>query len=342
MKKAFFCLLLALALVVLSEAHIRGWIQSAVGSAVQAAMEQREAKEAPNAAPSFYEQLGSHERTDMLDVTLYFRFADSNLLGTERVKLDIRREETIATSMVQRLIDGPGVAHDRLSGVFPRGTQVISVRGDGATVFVTLSHEFLGRPDGAPADWEDLPQWQEEAALRRRLAAHSLALTLTEDGRYQRVQLYVAASDDDIPERVPMAYFDTAVTDASLVLAATARDEAAALTPGRAMGMIMDAWMAQDWETLYRLLAPEEGGMLPALSVFEAEMRERDISLLGYEATAGMVAYDGQTATVVLDAQLRSRLGGDAQITRESVLLVREQDNWAIREDTLRTLMIRD
>ena len=58
MKKAFFCLLLALALVVLSEAHIRGWIQSAVGSAVQAAMEQREAKGAKNAAPSFYEQLG--------------------------------------------------------------------------------------------------------------------------------------------------------------------------------------------------------------------------------------------------------------------------------------------
>lgn len=338
MKKVILCLLLALALVAAAEPHVRGYLKdTAAGVLGRRTQETEEA-----AAPSFYEQLGSHERTDMLDVTLYFRFADSNLLGTERVKLDIRREETIATSMVQRLIDGPGVAHDRLSGVFPRGTQVISVRGDGATVFVTLSHEFLGRPDGAPADWEDLPQWQEEAALRRRLAAHSLALTLTEDGRYQRVQLYVAASDDDIPERVPMAYFDTAVTDASLVLAATARDEAAALTPGRAMGMIMDAWMAQDWETLYRLLAPEEGGMLPALSVFEAEMRERDISLLGYEATAGMVAYDGQTATVVLDAQLRSRLGGDAQITRESVLLVREQDNWAIREDTLRTLMIRD
>lgn len=338
MKKAMICLLLALVIVCAAEPHVRSYIREAVLGAIESA----EGTQEPDDAPSFYEQLGSHEQSDMLGVTLYFRFADSHLLGTERVQLDIRREETIATSMVQRLIDGPGVAHGRLSGVFPRGTQVISVRGDGATVFVTLSREFLGRPDGAPADWEDLREWQEEAALRRRLAAHSLALTLTEEGRYQRVQLYVAASDDDIPERVPMAYFDLTVTDPTLVLAATARDESAALTPGRALSMIMDCWLKQDWGTMYHLLAPQEDSALPTLSVFESEMRARDISLLSYEASEGVVSYDGQTATVVLDANIRSSLGGDAQITRESVLLVREQDNWAIREDTLRALMIRD
>ena len=338
MKKAFFCLLIVLALVVLSEPHVRGYVTDAVRNVLDSRQEAAEQSK----APSFYDQLGSHERSDLLGVTLYFRFGDTHLLGAERVQLDIRREETIAMSMVQRLIDGPGVAHSRLAGVFPRGTQVISVRGDGATVFVTLSREFLGRPDGAPADWEDLPQWQTEAALRRRLAAHSLALTLTEDGRYQRMQLYVATNDDDIPERVPMAYFDTSVTDPTLVLAATARDESAALTPGRAMEMIMDCWMTEDWETLYQLLAPQADEELPTLSVFEAEMRARDISLLSYEASEGVVSYDGQTATVVVDAGLRSREGGDAKITRESVLLVREQDNWAIRGDTLRALMIRD
>lgn len=338
MKKVILCLLLALALVAAAEPHVRGYLKDTAASVLGRRMQETEEA----AAPSFYEQLGSHEQSDLLGVTLYFRFGNTHLLGAERVQLDIRREETIATSMVQRLIDGPGVTHSRLSSVFPRGTKVISVRGDGATVFVTLSREFLGRPDGAPADWEDLPQWQEEAALRRRLAAHALALTLTEDGRYQRVQLFVAENDDDIPERVPMAYFDTSVTDPTLVLAATARDEHAALTPGRAMQMIMDCWMDQDWQTMYHLLASGESGTLPTLSVFEEEMRARDISLLSYEVSGGVVAFDGQTATVVVDAQIRSRMGGDAQIVRESVLLVREQDNWAIREDTLRALMIRD
>ena len=338
-KKALAFCVIVLAALVLAEPHVQSGVKEAVRSLISMRQENEQSEAA---VPSFSQQIGGHDRTDMLDVTLYYRFADSEVLGAQRAQLDIRREETIATSMVQRLIDGPGVTHSRLSGVFPRGTKVISVRGDGATVFVTLSREFLGRPDGAPADWEDLPQWQEEAALRRRLAAHALALTLTEDGRYQRVQLFVAENDDDIPERVPMAYFDTSVTDPTLVLAATARDEHAALTPGRAMQMIMDCWMDQDWQTMYHLLASGESGTLPTLSVFEEEMRARDISLLSYEVSGGVVAFDGQTATVVVDAQIRSRMGGDAQIVRESVLLVREQDNWAIREDTLRALMIRD
>ena len=69
---------------------------------------------------------------------------------------------------------------------------------------------------------------------------------------------------------------------------------------------------------------------------------QTDVSLLDYSLTPGTVSFDGQTATLVLDAQIRSREGGDAQIVRESVPLERVQDNWAIRTQTLRSLMIRD
>jgi len=71
-------------------------------------------------------------------------------------------------------------------------------------------------------------------------------------------------------------------------------------------------------------------------------MKEMDVSLLSYEFSQGTVSYDGQMATLVLDAQIRSTQGGDAQIIRESVPLVRWADNWAIEIDTLRSLMIRD
>lgn len=335
MKKAIACAVLAAAFFALGDVHVRGMISMAVRGALEQPQES-------TGAPSFSEQLGGHDRCDVLDVTLYFRFGDTQALGAEHAQLDIRREETVATSIVQRLIDGPGVGNGRLTGLFPSGTRLISVSGEATTAFVTLSSEFLGRPDGAPADWEDLSDWQEEAALRRRLAVQSIVLSLTEEGRYQRVQLYVADGDDEIPERVPMACFDLTVTDPALVLAASARDESVLLTPQRAMTMLMDAWQAMDWERMYALLAPAQDAALPTLSVFEASMRERDVTLLDYGTTQGTVSFDGQAATVVVDAQIRSSLGGDAQITRESVPLVREQDNWAIREDTLRTLMIRD
>lgn len=339
MKKAIVCLLLALALVAGFEPHVRGKIEERVS----ALLENRAQEATPGeAVPTFSQQLGGEIRTDMLDVTLYFRFADTGVLGAQQAQLDIRREETIATSIVQRLIDGPDIAHERLSGVFPQGTELISVTGEGTTAFVTLSSAFLGKPDGAPADWEDLPQWQEEAALRRRLAVQSIALSLTEGGRFRRVQLYVADSDDEIPERIAMAWMDTGVTDPALLLAACPRDEQAMLTPGCALTMIMDAWQAQDWAALYPLMADTQDDPLPTLTVFEAEMAQMGISLLTYSVTAGTVSFDGQTATLVLDAQIRSHEGGDAQIVRESVALERVQDNWAMTQETLRSLMIRD
>lgn len=338
MKKTLVCLLLALALVAALEPHARGRIKEKAAGLLT----RQEERARTDEAPTFFKQLGGTPRTDMLDVTLYFRFENTDVLGAQRAQLDIRREETVATSIVQRLIEGPDIAHERLNGVFPQGTRVISVTGEGTIAFVTLSGSFLGKPDGAPEDWEDLPEWQEEAALRRRLAAQSIALSLTEDGRFQRVQLYVAENDDEIPQRIPMALMDTSVTDPALVLAACPRDEQAMLTPGRALEMAMEAWQAQEWAALYPLMADAQDDPLPTLTVFETEMAELGISLLEYSVSAGTVSFDGQSATLVLDAQIRSRDGGDAQIVRESVPLRRVQDNWAMEIGTLLALMIRD
>ena len=338
MKKAIACLVLMAALVVALEPHIRTRVVESVYALMPQQMHHEQAQE----APTFSRQLGASQRSDMIDVTLYFRFADTAVLGMQHAQIDIRREETVATSIVESLLRGPDIAHAHLSGVFPQGTELISVSGDGATAFVTLSGGFLGKPDGAPSDWEDLPDWQEEAALRRRLAMQSIVLALTENGRYQRVQLYIADSDDDIPQRIAMAWMDTSVTDPKLVLAACPRDEQAMLTPSCALDMIMQAWQRQDWKAMYPLMADTQEDPLPTLSVFEAEMAEMDVSLLEYSLTPGSVSFDGQAATLVLDARIRSREGGDAQIVRESVPLERVQDNWAMRTQTLRSLMIRD
>ena len=338
MKKVIVCLLLALAFVAALEPHVRAWMTDGITALLQ----RQEEAVRQEQEPTFSEQLGSTTRSDLLDVTLYFRFADTHVLGAQHAQIDIRREETIATGIVQHLLNGPDMAHENLSHVFPQGTELIDVSGEGATAFVTLSSGFLGRPDGAPADWEDLADWQEEAALRRRLAFQSIVLALTENGRYQRVQLYIADSDDDIPERIAMAWLDTSITDPALVLAACPRDELAMLTPSCALDMVMDAWQMQDWAAMYPLLADLPDDPLPTLSVFEAEMAALDVSLLEYSLTPGTVSFDGQSATIVLDAVVRAREGGDAQIVRESIPLLRVQDNWAIKADTLQSPMIRD
>lgn len=335
MKKAIVAAVLAVLLVFLGQSQVRESLMEAVRARMGAQ------PEAPARQDALFSQ-PAREASDLIEVTLYYRYGETDALGMQRQTLDIRREETIARSIVDRLVKGPDGAHRLLSGVFPRDTQVLSVTAEGTTVFVTLSEAFLGRPDGAPDDWEDQSAWQEEATLRRWLAAQSLVCSLTEGGRYQRVQLYVARSDDDVPQRIPLYWFDTSVRDASVVLAACSRDERVILTPKRAMQMILDSWQRRDFASVYALLCADEGEQMPTLSAFEASMREADVSLLTVEITDGTVDAAGMTATLVLDGAIRSSEGGEARIIRESVPLTRSADNWAMRMSTWMSLIVRE
>ncbi len=343
MKKIVVCVLLTLMLCFLAQplGQVSESLMITVSSALDRALGGSTAPEATQ-KPDFSQLLGTQSASDMMDVTLYYRYRQTELLGAQRMVLDITRDQTVARSIVEELVAGPDTLHGQLTALFPQGTQVLSVTGEGATAFVTLSRVFLGAPDGAPQDWEDLESWQEEAALRRSLAVQSIVLSLTEGGRYQRVQVMVAQTDDDAPERIPLYCFDRTQTNPSVVLGACSRDEAVRLTPQRVMTMILEGWQARDWAQVYQLLTPETGSQLPTLSDFEAQMRRADVSLLAYSVSQGTVSLDGGTATLVLDASLRSTAGGDAQIVRESVPLVRAADNWAMTPATLESLMIRD
>ena len=339
MKKALICVFLAAALLLLGQAQVREEIMDFISRYLgdgQPLVQTPQGKDEPLFEPV------KRKAADLLDVTLYFRYGQTDVLGAERAQLDIGREETIAYSIVEQLVDGPDAAHGKLSGVFPQGTRVISVVPEGTTVYVTLSEDFLGQPDGAPAGWEDLMAWQEEATLRRWLGTQSIVCALTEGGRYQRVQLYVAGGDDEVPQRIPLYWFDLRIQDPGVVLAACSRDEDVLLTPARAMQMILDGWKSRDWELVYGLLCTEEGQQMPTLSAFEAKMRETDVSLLTAEISGGTIDPSGQMATLVLDGAIRSREGGDARLIREAVPLLRLADNWAMTVDTLLSLMIRE
>lgn len=337
MKKAIVCVFLAILLVFLFQPQLRdslaAWARGLSGRTEETAQEY--------AAPNELLRL-TEEATDYMDVTLYFRLSGTGLLGAAREPLDIRREETIARRIVEGLLTGPDFAHSRLTNVFPRGTKVLSVTTEGQTAFVTLSREFLGRPDGAPMDWEDDGKWQKEAALRRTLGVQSIVLSLTENGQCQRVQLLVADSDDDAPERIPLIWFNPQMDDLSVVLAASARDESFVLTPKRALETLLVSWQRHDWEGMYPLLYAAAGDEAPDVDSFAEQMESSGVSLLDFSVSQGVVDLGGMRATLVLDAQIDQTEGGRAQIVRESVQLSRVQDNWMMSLGTLRSLMERD
>ena len=55
-----------------------------------------------------------------------------------------------------------------------------------------------------------------------------------------------------------------------------------------------------------------------------------------------MVSQDGKRATLVLDAEILSYEGGQAQIVREAVQMTRWGGNWVLPRTALDALMIRD
>ena len=71
-------------------------------------------------------------------------------------------------------------------------------------------------------------------------------------------------------------------------------------------------------------------------------MEKRDARLLSYQISDGSISRNGETATLVLDAKTRDTDGGDAEIERETVALLREEDNWVMEMSALLSLMVRD
>jgi len=281
------------------------------------------------------------EESDQREAVLYFQFGETDYLGAARTQIDLRQEETVATTIVRRLIEGPGIRYDRLHGLFPEGTQLISAVSDGTTVFVTLNRAFLDRPDGAPLSWEDSEIWQAEAARRRTMAMQSIVLSLTENAETQRVQLYVADADDEIGQRLQMAWFDPSVTDPQVYLGACGRDERICLSVHNTMQAVLKAWKQHDWSTLALFLNRRSGGVLDAEAVGE-KMETLGIELLDYTLSEGVVSLDGSRATIVLSGTIQSSAGEVLDFARESCLLIREDDNWTIESTTLDRIMVRD
>ena len=329
MRKLFLCILL---LVVLCS------VPSSLHISIKNSSKIQENGENPQRRTEIEDR--NTNGTETMDLSLYYRYKDTNYLGCEKAIIDLSREETIATLTINELISGPSVSNPYLVGLFPDGTRLIDVKIDGSTAHVTLSSEFLGMPNGAPADWEENSYWVQEAALRRRLAFQSIVLSLTDGAQCQRVQLYTAEDDDSVPERLPLYLLNEQETDYTLRLAACGRDETVLITPTVVVETVFHSWLEQKWEAAYPFIWFDES--LNDEQSFRKVVYQISVSLLTYEFSNGSVSLDGQTATLVMNGRILDMNGEQTDIIRESIPIYRIKDNWMISYKTLLSLMIRD
>ena len=261
---------------------------------------------------------------DTRKITLYFRYGDSAYLAPEQREIEVKRNESLEKAVTAALILGPAASSPSLSGLFPPGTEALAATAQGDTLFITFNEAFLGRYADEPAD-PSAGTWRTEGTLRRKLCLQSLAAALTEAGLCTQVQVLVFRSAAQTTSmRLQAGFLDRSSDDT--LLPPVTRDESCLLTPYNTACLLLKAWQAQDWLSLYDLTARDgesaRAAEQTALDAFAAGRMLTDFSL-----SPGTVSFDGQTA--VLTAVLKVQDGGaDLALEGYPLLLLREDGVW--------------
>lgn len=289
---------------------------------------------APMASPAESAELPAPAVSDQPaardQATLWFRFGDEPFLAAQTRQMHHARTETHALALLRALVEGPDAASTELRGLFPQGTQVISVTKADQVMFVTLSSHIMKGFADEPASWRSQPDWASEVPLRRELAMQAIAATLTENCQVNTVVVLVEQKDTPTDSlRLRQGYY---TLDGSTALAAPLhRDEALLLTPARTAEVILQYWQESDFARLYRYIArtdPATGTARPEEAAFIETMTGQR-HLLHAQVRGGSVSADGCTAVFTVSGAWLDE-GAELPFTGLVLRLTREKGLWRV------------
>lgn len=263
--------------------------------------------------------------TSLREVTLYFRYLDQPYLAPETRTLTVAPDEPFELALLRELAQGPSARSVQLSSALPEGCQILSVTGQGRTLFVTLSSNILSGWADEPANWDQDPYWQQEAPLRRQLCMQSIVATITENCDYDGVQMLVEQKDvlsDSL--RLRQSWFLDG-SDQDALTAPLTRQDGYLLTPSNTLLAALNAWRNQEFELLYSYIASAERPAYDDLTAYlQAAPR-----LVNFGFTGGSVSPDGLTALYTM--HLYTQRQDISQEWNGRILrLTREGDLWKI------------
>lgn len=279
---------------------------------------------------------------DNMDVTLYYRYADEPMLASQTRAMDFPVDERVEKYIIDNLIEGPGDEQTVLMPLFNEGVTV-KVEDSGRILMVTLSKEFMDPPKDAPEEWEDHPVWSGQVRLRRKLGLYSIINTITEIGRYEKVQLFVDTGAEGL-EAGRIYSHEVGLADSAdrTLLSALSRDTTLILTPSNVTDIVLSSLGKRDWDRLYKYVAeydidktarPTKEDMQTSL-LSQAPAVTQDYSVGDITVSA-----DGQQATVCVNYTLLYSDDRTVQKTNMPLKLIRENEIWMIVYSSLNSLI---
>jgi hypothetical protein len=272
---------------------------------------------------------------DTQDVTLYYSYRGEYMLAGETRTIDVPVNETLEMAVVRALIDGPSADRDEMAGLFWDDVALVRTETNADILLVTLSESFAtaSRPD------DDIMLEESDAAHQKKLAITSIVNTIVEMGTYSRVQILVDR-ESGIGQRITKSEAGWADGDGDY-LEPLGYDRTLVLTPENTLAEALGSYGQKDWTQLYNFTAyvSPDGTQKPDETAFKEALDAGNV-LQGFSMQGYNVAYDGQTAVVMLDYTIKTREGETISRTNIPIRLIREKDIWKLSYHSLMNMLI--
>lgn len=223
-----------------------------------------------------YSQGGAGETA----ITLYRYMPGLQMLSPVTYTCSVPVEVTLEKYMLDYMISKmPG--NKEFRSVLNPATSVKEIYAYGNTLFVTFSAEFL--------------EWMTKNDLEKRMCVYAIVNSLTETGRYNKVQIMVEKGEKG-GERIRAS--EAGFTEAGeAYLEALSRNEAVILSPAFLAEKAFLFITKKDWSALYSLIADADAKV--KYEIFQTLCNDSISSIDSYAFSNGSIAPDSRHAVVL-------------------------------------------
>ncbi len=283
----------------------------------------------------------SSEEGLSVQASLYFRFRNQAQIAGESRMITATINESLEKKVIEGLLAGPSTATTELSSLFPEQTQVINTVSQGDTLIVTFSEDLLNYYNDQPKNWASNPFWQKEIPLRKKLSMDSLAASLLETFRYQKIQIMVQPTNlDRSAFRLQNSYYHNPSLPSGIAPFLTYHTNSI-LTPFDTATIVLNAWKLKDWETLYLFVSTKDYWDLAFKPSYDEMCRywTSSCSIKEFSLSSPSVSDNGQHCFFPLSYTIKSSLEGPEQTINGVLKLTKETGIWKISFSDLEILM---
>ncbi len=280
---------------------------------------------------------GDTTQQQPLTCIVYFNLNGQSYLVGQQHLISVPETKRVEEIILQELILGPKVGVTTLIPLINPNTRIISISDNNGLLFVTLSSHYLEPLSGTPQNWRDDDTWYHLVMQKRKLALFSIVNTLTQTGKYSKIQLFIDYDDSGQGQRPTLEEMGFIGDNSDQLLEPIGRNASIIFAPETSAMLFLNSFSEKNWEDASLYIAFD--GENAEGNTISSEFSLLDLTLVDYTITSSTIAYDGQSAIVTINYFIRGKNGVEYTNSNVSLLMQRIDDIWKLSYVSINQLL---